>query len=137
MNDIQLSDVVSIEWESDPIDVTMMSEPDPSWRFVDPAGHVHQWQERDGGPLWWKSDVPTIRFVEEMPATDEYPATGHYECVECDAEVPSPGMMSSASRRYIQGPKRYSINGEPVSTETAERIIAEMREQRKRDRGGV
>lgn len=56
-------------------DVTPASEPDPNWSYVDPAGHVHTWTSG------------TWAYVEDDPADDEYPASGHYECKECGARV--------------------------------------------------
>jgi hypothetical protein len=75
------------------VDVTSMSEPDPDWRHVDPAGHEHH---RDS-----KGHISTIHYVVDDEGDDEYPSRGHYECNECGARV-SPGRKATRFRSYMR-----------------------------------
>lgn len=72
----------------DYIDVTPRSEPNPDWSYTDPKGHVHTYTSG------------TWKYVEDHPATDEYPASSHHECKKCGARV-VPGTRSVRFRQYI------------------------------------
>jgi hypothetical protein len=115
------------EIESEPIDVTSISRPDPSWLFIDAAGHEHRWWT-DGAPATdyrpeKRYEVPSLRWVIDETGIDEdgYEYTlGHHECVQC-AEHVLPRTMADTTTQYIPGLRRYRINGESVSREEFER----------------
>jgi hypothetical protein len=69
------------------LDVTSLSRPDITWRYVDAMGHWHQWYA-DGNPAESYSplrtyDVPTLTCIVDVEGDDEHPAISHYECREC------------------------------------------------------
>ena len=112
------------EMRCEPIDVTSMSRPNPDWRWTDSSGHVHRWFDVTTSPVVateyhpsHRYDVPTLVFVEDYPATEEYPAVGHWECRECREVAPSPGRCPDYYRQLIPGLREYFIDGEPVSKE--------------------
>ena len=72
------------------LDVTMMSRPDPSWVYVDVFGHEHRWYDGEKpmtrySPMG-RYTLPTLVQVIDVPRTDDYPATTHYECKQCMEE---------------------------------------------------
>lgn len=75
------------------IDVTSLDEPDPLWRYVDPAGHEHAYDTQ--------GKIPTVCCVVDDEGSDEYPSRGHYECLRCGARV-SPGRRASQFRSYMR-----------------------------------
>lgn len=117
---------------SEPINVTTLYEPDPSWRFTDTAGHFHQWHNRKGPAdryhVTEQYFIPTLRYIIEVEATDEYPETGHYACQFCGERV-RPGYEHGAYRRFLQGVVEYFIDDERVTQEEFERQLALAREQ--------
>ena len=73
-------------------DVTSLSRPDPSWKYTDKAGHVHQWHV-DGQPATSynptkRYTVPTLVQITDVEPTDECPGQYHYECRECRGNSP-------------------------------------------------
>lgn len=90
----------------DMIEVTSLNRPDTSWRFTDAAGHEHRWF-RDGKPAEsyhpeGRYTVPTLKYIEDYPGDDEYPASGHSECIECGEHV-TPGRRADTERQFIRG----------------------------------
>ena len=83
----------------DMVDVSSLNEPDPSWSFTDPAGHVHRWVGD-----WRHSDLPTLELIWDDPEDDDsdFPRRSHYECRECRAHV-EPATMASPQRRFVPG----------------------------------
>ena len=81
------------------IDVTPMQEANPDWEYIDSKGHKHYWEINDIN----KGDytLPTLEYIEDVPATEEYPATNHYECKKC-GETVKPKMRVPPVRRYIE-----------------------------------
>ena len=76
-------------------DVTSMSRLDPTWQYVDAAGHVHCWYV-DGVPATSYTPLkqytlPTLVQVTDVEATDEYPGVSHYECRACRDKEMSDG----------------------------------------------
>lgn len=81
------------------VEVTSLNEPDPSWVFVDSAGHEHRWVGD-----WQHSTLPSCHLVVDHVCTDEcddlcYNRT-HYECVRCGDRV-EPRRRPSPRRRFI------------------------------------
>lgn len=111
--------------EVEQVEVTSSGpRPDKDWRYTDQKGHEH----------YWRNGYPTI--VEVVDRTywcpdceDEHQDT-HLECPICHEHI-SPGMLGpSMWREFVPGRRSYWLNGEPVSEERANEIIAEMRRQR-------
>lgn len=75
------------------IEMTSQDEPDPLWRYVDSAWHVHAYDAQ--------GKVPTVRFIVDVESTDEYPSRGHYECIQCGARV-NPGRRTPQFRSYVR-----------------------------------
>lgn len=95
----------------DMLDNTSMHKPDAQWLFTDAAGHPHQWQGEK---------LPTLRWVIDIPETDEYPAQGHYECALCGVYGPriTPRHIASTFRSYVPGMTHYYVDGSPVDRGT-------------------
>lgn len=108
------------EIRRDQIDVTSNHRPNIGWIYVDPARHIHRWYQQDMLEPATKYDpdkayfVPTVEFVEDVPATDEEPAIGHYECSQCRARV-IPGYTADMYRQFTAGMRHLFIDGEEVT----------------------
>ena len=100
------------------IEVTPLTEPDLSWVHVDKRGHKHQYTN--------EGEVLSIRYVEDTPATEEYPAEYHYECKRC-REVICPKVAAPTSRSYIEGLSNYYINDVRVTKEEFEQMLKRKR----------
>jgi hypothetical protein len=121
---------LSVETES--IDVTAISEPDPNWTFTDKAGHAHSYvADRPGGPY------PTLEYRTRHDHADdgECDADGDQEfcypvlvCRVCGQPV-KPGVRAGQPTR-IPGLTTYTIDGRPVSKQAAEDFAASMRAER-------
>lgn len=108
---------------SDRIEVTGLRRPDEGWVYVDPAGHEHRWQFTLNGVVLNRYDpranatVPTVRRVVDGLGyweDGESYEISHDECAQCGALV-EPRSKADDTRRFIQGLRYYSIDGEPVS----------------------
>lgn len=118
--------------ETESIDVTCMTEPDPGWKFTDKAGHTHSYvADRPGGPY------PTLEYRTQHDHADdgECDADGDQEfcypvlvCKRCGQPV-RPGTRAGTPTR-IPGMTTYTIDGEPVSKQAAEDFAATMRRER-------
>jgi hypothetical protein len=107
--------------ERDTIDVTPIQEPDPNWKFRDKQNHAHVWRMGNDIPPY----VPTIRYVEDSPGTEDHPAIGHHECRICGEHV-EVGFMATTVRKHVAGLRSYFINEEEVSKEKYDKIYAEV-----------
>lgn len=102
--------VVDLTVDVEQIEVMTMTEPDPTWEHVDPAGHYHA-RTKDGG-------YPTLHtHSEHVDCTDPggddcdgYDITT-YHCIVCDAEV-KPGSRPTTFRKYIPGRETWSVEVE-------------------------
>ncbi|WP_432130682.1 hypothetical protein [Streptomyces tendae] len=116
----------TLEFESDGEWVRSdLPEPDPAWRGTDSNGHEHYAAQADGGPVTY----PTLLQVAGEPywcvdCQDEHVDTW-FECPLCGEKV-MPGTRP-ASPKWISTGARYYWNGEPISDERANEIIAEQR----------
>lgn len=81
------------------MDITPMEEADPEWEYVDEEGHKHSWNIKDINSGDWEH--PTVKYVEDSPATREYPAEGHYECKKCGETIEF-GWRTPSVRREIR-----------------------------------
>lgn len=98
---------------------------DPDWRFTDAAGHEHYRAEGgyptlrhhlDSVERWWCEDCGE-EHVEER---------GHYECPLC-GETVQPGSKVDTHRRFQPGLRSYTLDGQPISQERYEEILAQYR----------
>ena len=115
---------IEFRTELDTIDVTQIQEPDPTWRFLDMHNHVHVW--RMGGDM--PPCVPTIKYVEDSPGDDEYPAVGHHECRICGDHV-EVGFIGTTIRKEVRGLCSYFVNDEEVSKEEYEKLLVEVQKR--------
>lgn len=78
-------------FNGEPIDVTMLHRPDPSWRHVDAHGHVHVWYEGDAPATFYspsrKYHLPTLTQIVDYEGSDDFPSVTHYECTACLAAL--------------------------------------------------
>jgi hypothetical protein len=103
--------------------VHYVSDLDANWRFTDAAGHPHRC-EYDAA-----DNYPTLLLVVEETywcetCCDEHQAV-HRECRQC-GETVTPGTTGPGTR-YIAGLTTYTFNGEEITPEKAQEIIAEWR----------
>jgi hypothetical protein len=118
--------------EQDVIPVHYESDLDPGWRFTDAAGHEHYYvYVYLGGEHY-----PTLAYVvDEWCHSDHdmfgggydedgHPAVAHYECRICGEHV-TPGMRGPGTT-YVPGMHQVFLNGEPISRERAEEILASL-----------
>jgi hypothetical protein len=108
--------------EVDRVEVTSnLPRPDPAWRYTDEHGHEH----------YWENGYPTLTRVNEEPywcedCNDEH-TDSHFECPIC-GETVSPGSTGpSGFREFIPGLTSYRLNGQPISKERADEIVASLR----------
>ena len=111
----------TFEMRREMVDVTSLHRPDPSWRETDASGHIHEWYTEGRQANDYRPDqaytLPTLRWIEEVPATDDYPAIGHYECVQCGLRVGPPQFTADVHHQHIPGLLTCLINGERVTPE--------------------
>jgi hypothetical protein len=94
---------IQISKSSQLVDVTVMSEPDPAWNYIDEAGHAHRWTN--------DFKLPTLDEVVDWMDVDEdgeeYVLASHYECKVCRARV-YPGLRPG-QQSYVAGLQRITI----------------------------
>lgn len=121
-----LLDGGTLEFENDGEWVrSNLPEPDPAWRGTDSKGHEHYAAQADGGSVTY----PTLSRVAGEPywcadCQDEHVDTW-FECPRCGEKV-KPGARSPRPV-WVSTGARYYWNGEPISDERANEIIAEQR----------
>lgn len=94
--------------EDEHIDITTEFEPDPTWEYVDPAGHYHA--RSTGDPAF-----PTLKTLREhvdcdRPAHEDcegYTRTT-YQCLVCEALV-EPRHRRTEGRRFMRGMQSWSV----------------------------
>ena len=93
------------------------SEPDPKWKFTDAQGHYHYIS---------KKEYPTLIWIVDEEADDEYTESGHYECAACNERIEPgripPSMLGVAilgmwhcEISFIDG-ATYALSGDEIST---------------------
>lgn len=102
-----------------------LPEPDPNWRGADSNGHEHYYAP---GP----DRYPTLKQVAGEPywcdsCEDEHVDTW-LECPICGEQV-TPGTRTPEPVWVSKG-SRYFWNGEPISTERANEILAVVQQAR-------
>jgi hypothetical protein len=129
---VTLPDGTILRVEQDLVDVTALSRPNPSWGYIDPAGHAHQWYVGEHvAPLAYGPELryhlPTTELVQVGTTVyeDDDEETPIYErrCVLCGAKVEA-GTASDETRQYIMGLRRVYINDQLA---TQEEVAALMR----------
>jgi hypothetical protein len=94
--------------EDEHIDITTEYEPDPTWEYLDPAGHYHA--RSTGDPA-----LPTLKALAEHVNCDD-PAHGDcegytrttYQCIACDAPV-EPRHRRTEGRRFMRGRQSWTV----------------------------
>lgn len=121
------------------VDVTSMHRPDTSWRFTDPAGHIHQWYEV--AKLDTDNTLPALRYSprekyttptliwvkdgeEYWDGDDEPHDVGHHECKDCHVHI-EPRYCADEYQQFMPGLRWCKINGEDVPVEEFERRFRE------------
>jgi len=132
------SDIFEVTVE--PIDVTQLHRPDVGWCFIDAAGHIHEWHIL--GQLIAATrynpneqyEVPSLIWVkdgEEFWEGDDTPHDiGHHECRRCGEHL-EPRFTADTHRQYVAGPKRFLINGHPVTPDEFEHRLRAASERTK------
>lgn len=112
--------------EREMIPVHYLSDIDAAWTFTDAHGHAHycEYEAAD--------HYPTLRLVIDdtwwcEDCAGEHEDT-HQECRQC-GETIRPGITGPGTR-HIAGLITCTLNGEPVTQEQAEQIIAEWERAR-------
>jgi hypothetical protein len=115
------------------IDVTSLSRPDTSWRFVDAAGHVHQWFVGDRPAERYDPSasyvLPTLHAVETGRWFDEEGeehVDEEYRCVQCEAVV-VPRTRADDTQMFIPGMARCFIDGVRVTKEEFDAAVKEAK----------
>uniref|UniRef100_A0A6M3KSJ1 Uncharacterized protein n=1 Tax=viral metagenome TaxID=1070528 RepID=A0A6M3KSJ1_9ZZZZ len=96
--------------ERDVIEVTPISKPDDDWEFTDKSGHLHRWQN---------GKLPSLKQIVDSPATEEYPASFHFECKRCGESI-NPGYKSPEYREYEPSLTHFYIDDIQVTKEEFE-----------------
>jgi hypothetical protein len=112
-------DFGDLSFETAAIEVTSgLPQANKSWRYTDRQGHEHYW--RDNG-------YPTLVDVadETYWCNDcgEEHTDSHLECPLC-GETIVPGTYIDTFRRFVPGRTVYKLNGEPITKERYEEIVA-------------
>ena len=92
-----------------------------SWRYTDQQGHEHYW--RDNGYPTLKRVVDGREWDDDLE--DWYEAS-HLECPLC-GETIIPGTTIDTFRRFAPGLTTYKLNGELITKERYEEILAARR----------
>lgn len=108
------------------IPVHYLTDIDAGWRYTDAAGHAHHC-EYEG-----TDHYPTLREVVEEAywcegCEDEH-ERAHLECRQC-GEIIHPGRTGPGTK-YIPGLLTCTLDGEPVSPQRAQEIVAEWQAAR-------
>lgn len=107
----------------DMIDVTCLSRPDTSWKYIDRSGHVHRWYEK-GRPAtkYYPTAIYTTPTLVCIYDGAGYYEEGegynidHMECRLCGEPI-EPVYTADTINQYMKGLSRYSIDGVLVSRE--------------------
>lgn len=115
-----------LEVTTELIDITSLSRPDPSWKFIDPAGHLHRWHDAQGplkdyhGQACHVPSAVRVRTPEEDYAEEDYGdiiETSRLDCKLCGHQDISPGTCADTTRVYMPGLRHLFIDGVEVSRE--------------------
>lgn len=114
-------DFGELHMEREMIDVTSNGpRPDPNWAYTDEQGHEHRYVKGQGWPTL-VTVVDDVYWCEDC--NDEHEDT-HLACTICGEEI-SPGMLPpSLYRKFIPGRTSAWLNGEPISKERYEELVA-------------
>jgi hypothetical protein len=121
---LQLPDGRTLTVSSKEIETTSyLPRPDSGWSFTDAHGHEHQAVSEDDNSV----DYPTLRWVvdekdyvvDEDGYPEEYPGSGHWECVTCGEHITPSTIGPSPWREFTPGPRSYYLDGQPISAEEA------------------
>lgn len=107
---------------------TQLPQPDPRWTYTDHAGHDHAYGTKD-------DPYPTLVERQSEPywceeCHDEHTDTW-LECPQCGEKI-TPGTYIDPSPKYIPGLTTYRIDGEEVTQEEGEALLAELKAEHER-----
>lgn len=114
--------------ETEQIEVTTnLPRQDQNWRFTDAAGHEHRWVAGSEPDM----PYPTLKRVVDSTywcdGCREEHDEAHLECRLC-GEAIEPGMVGPEPfRKFIPGRRSAYLNGQPISGERAEELLAQAR----------
>ncbi|MFD4740594.1 hypothetical protein ACFWNQ_25000 [Streptomyces virginiae] len=112
-----------LEIERDMIQVsTGLPQPSKSWKTTDSQGHEHAYAD---GP----DRYPTLRVEGRTfwcPDCHEEHEETRLVCRLCGERV-DPGTYIDTSPQYLPGRTSYLLNGEPITKERAEELLAEAK----------
>lgn len=91
------SEGLELAIEREYVEVTPSREPDPTWLYVDAAGHRHRWR---GGHLPTLEDVPV--GLEWSGCLAEYVTATELRCRRCGEPV-EPGYRVPSVPSYLPG----------------------------------
>jgi hypothetical protein len=117
-------DFGTLEAETEMIDVTSgLPYPNERWTYTDRQGHEHRYSRRAAGDYY-----PTLVWVVDETywcedCRDEH-TDGHYECAICGEHITPRLRGPDLSRKYIPGLTSYYLNGEPITKERADELMA-------------
>jgi hypothetical protein len=99
-------------------------EPDPDWKFEDPAGHVHQWrflrpEFAATDPEGASPSLPSLRYVADSDGA-------HYQCKECGWPT-EPGKRPKGAGRFRPSQRVYRLNGQRINEDGAKLAFAIIR----------
>ena len=128
--------VEKFESGADLIDITSMSVPRPSWTWTCPKGHIVRY-ERDAdytGPSGYHvvgtKEIPVPAYLYDP----EYGPETYTVCAVCPRGRKrvdfSGSMMSNSTREFMHGMSWYRLNGESVTKERADEVIAAFQKSR-------
>jgi hypothetical protein len=118
----------TLEIDTERIDVsTALPQPDPNWTYTDRASHTHTY----GQP--GERTYPTLELRTSEPywcaeCEDEHTDTW-FECPLCGEKI-DPGTRIDTSPKYIPGLTSYRIDGQHVTKEEAEALLAQIQAAR-------
>lgn len=112
----------TLEIITEMIEITPMSEPDPHWRQVDDAGHVHMAARADDGRVWY----PTLEtYPEDHECTtwcEDDGCPSFLGCRLCRERI-SPAQRAGRTK-LIKGLTVYLIDGRHVDAAAARELAA-------------
>jgi hypothetical protein len=112
-------DFGELRMEREMIEVTSnLPRPDRNWTYTDQQGHEHRYD--DG----WPTLVTVVDRVYWCEGCNDEHQDTHLACAICGEEI-SPGMVGpSLHREFIPGRMSATLNGDPISKERYEELVA-------------
>lgn len=103
---------------------TNLPQPDQRWTATDSNGHEHYW--RDGYPTLVGEPIGEPYHCGEC---EENHQDTQLVCSICREPV-EPGTYVNPGRQFMPGMRQAYLNGEPITGERAEGLLAQIRTRR-------